>query len=128
VIEAIFARTNAERRAAGLPALRRNVNLMVAAQIQASQMANRNVMAHEIPDAQYPTLRSRLDAVSYPTEAAGENIAAGYEGGAQAVSGWMRSPGHRANILSRSYTELGTSVAVSRKGKVFYAQVFGRPR
>lgn len=121
-------RTNTERRAAGLPALTRNVNLMVAAQIQASQMANRNLMAHEIPGAQYPTLRSRLDAVSYPMRAAGENVAVGYEGGAQVVSGWMRSAGHRATILSTDYTELGTSVAVAGNGKLYYAQVFGRPR
>lgn len=128
VVDEVFARTNAERRAAGLPELKRNVNLMVAAQIQASQMANRNLMAHEIPGAPYPTLRSRLAAVSYPLQAAGENIAAGYDDGAQAVSGWMRSSGHRANILSNVYTELGASVARSRSGKPYYAQVFGRPR
>ena len=92
----------------------RNMNLMVAAQIQASQMASRNVMAHEIPGAQYPTLRSRLDAVSYPMQAAGENIAVGYGGGAQVVTGWMRSSGHRANILS---TCLGTSVRDSFAAK-----------
>ncbi|UBF24763.1 CAP domain-containing protein [Kovacikia minuta CCNUW1] len=37
----------------------------------------------------------------------GENIAAGYSTPEQVVQGWINSPGHRANLLNPSYTELG---------------------
>ena len=38
---------------------------------------------------------------------AGENIAMGYSTPEVVVSAWMNSEGHRANIFSASYTELG---------------------
>jgi uncharacterized protein YkwD len=40
----------------------------------------------------------------------------------------MGSSGHRANILSTRYTEMGTGVATARDGTQYWAQVFGRPR
>ncbi len=125
--EDAFIRTNAARRANGLSALARSVNLMTAAQIQADQMAQTGIMEHEIESARYPTLKSRLAAVSYDMRAAGENIAAGQRTAAEALDTWMNSSGHRSNILSREYTELGTGVAVGRNGRLYWVQVFGRP-
>ena len=46
---------------------------------------------------------------------------------AEVVSSWMRSPGHRDNILSSEFTEIGTGVALGRNGRLYWAQVFGRP-
>ena len=43
--------------------------------------------------------------ISY--RAAGENIAIGYATPEAVVNAWMNSPGHRANILNPSYTQLG---------------------
>jgi uncharacterized protein YkwD len=123
----VLLRTNAARRAAGLYALTRSVNLMSAAQLQADQMAKTGTLAHEIPGAAYPTLKSRLAAASYEMRAAGENIAEGQRDAAEAVSTWMGSPGHRANILSNDYTEIGTGVALARNGRLYWTQVFGRP-
>jgi len=40
----------------------------------------------------------------------GENIAFGYSSAAEVVAAWMNSPGHRANILSPFFTEIGVSV------------------
>jgi uncharacterized protein YkwD len=123
----VLIRTNAARRAAGLSGLMRSVNLMSAAQLQADQMAKTGTMAHEVPGTAYPTLKSRLAAVSYEMRAAGENVAQGQRNAAEAVSMWMSSPGHRANILSSDYTEIGTGVALGRNGRLYWAQVFGRP-
>jgi uncharacterized protein YkwD len=123
----VLLRTNAARRAGGLPALERSINLMSAAQIQADQMAKAGTMAHELPGAAYPTLKSRLGAVSYDMRAAGENIAEGQRSAAEALDTWMHSAGHRANILSSDYTELGTGVALGRNGNLYWVQVFGRP-
>jgi uncharacterized protein YkwD len=127
VADEVLLRTNAARRAAGRPALERSVNLMTAAQIQADQMAKTGTMAHELPGTAYPTLKSRLAAVSYDMRAAGENIAEGQRDAAEALDTWMNSPGHRANILSTDFTELGTGVAVGRNGRTYFVQVFGRP-
>lgn len=126
-VEDVFARTNAARRSNGMTALTRSQNLMSAAQLQADQMAQTGVFEHEIPQAQYPTLKSRLAAVQYEMRAAGENIAEGQRDAAEALSTWMSSAGHRGNILSRDYSELGTGVALGRNGRLYWVQVFGRP-
>lgn len=125
VVDELIARTNNERRSAGLPALTRNVNLVHAAQIQAEQMAARNQLDHDLPGAQYPTLGSRLTAVQYPMRAAAENIGEGFRSAAEAMGGWMASSGHRGNILSGSYTEMGAAVARSASGRWYWVQVFG---
>lgn len=123
----LLDRTNAARRTSGLPALTKSVNLMSAAQLQADQMVKAGRMEHELPGQPYPTLKSRLAAVQYDVRAAGENIAEGQRSAAEAMGTWMDSPGHRANILSRDYTELGTGVAAARNGRLYFVQVFGRP-
>lgn len=124
----VVARTNSERRAAKLVPLTKSVNLMRAAQIQAAQMARTGVLEHVVPGTEYPTLANRLNAVQYLMRAAGENIGEGYRSPAAAVGGWMASSGHRANIMSKNYTEIGTAVAVGARGGVYWVQVFGRPR
>ncbi|MFL5607382.1 MAG: CAP domain-containing protein [Gemmatimonadaceae bacterium] len=124
----VLVRTIAVRRASGRSGLSRSVNLMSAAQLQAEQMAKTGTMAHALPGTAYPTLKSRLAAVSYPMRAAGENIAEGQRSAAEVMSSWMKSPGHRENILSSEFTEIGTGVAVGRNGRLYWAQVFGRPR
>lgn len=123
----VLARTIAARRAAGKPGLSRSLNLMSAAQLQADQMAKTGTMSHALPGTEYPTLKERLAAVSYEMRAAGENIAEGQESPAEVLSSWMHSPGHRQNILSSEYTEIGTGVAMGRDGRLYWAQVFGRP-
>lgn len=127
VAEEMIDRTNAARRAAGMPGLSKSVNLMQAAQLQADQMVKAGRMEHELPGQPYPTLKSRLDAVQYDVRAAGENIAEGQRSAAEALSTWMSSPGHRANILSSNYTEMGAGVAAARNGRLYFVQVFGRP-
>lgn len=127
VADEVLRRTNARRRGEGAPALARSETLMRAAQLQADQMAATGRMDHELRGTSYPTLTTRLVAVSYEMRAAGENIAMGHRDAASVVEGWMTSPGHRANILSSSYSEMGTGVAASSSGRMYYAQVFGRP-
>src|SRR5438270_556126 len=41
-----------------------------------------------------------------------------------AVTGWMNSPGHRANILRPQFLGAGMGCAVSASGKVYYCQDF----
>jgi uncharacterized protein YkwD len=124
----IVVRTNVERQKLGLPALARSAALMSAAQLQANQMAALNKMAHDLPGASYPSPDDRLDAVGYRMSASGENVAEGYPSPTAVVAGWMTSPGHRENIVSTRFTEMGAGVATAKNGRKFYAQVFGHPR
>jgi hypothetical protein len=48
-----------------------------------------------------------MTAAGYVWNSAGENIAAGYTTPDSVMTGWMNSPGHRNNILSASYREIG---------------------
>jgi uncharacterized protein YkwD len=41
------------------------------------------------------------------------------------VAGWMRSPGHRANVLKGSYKEIGIGIALAGR-KTVYTTDFGR--
>lgn len=76
----------------------------------------------------YPSLDSRLEAVGYRMQASGENVAEGYPSAAAVLAGWMTSPGHRANIVSTAFTQMGAGVATASNGRRFHAQVFGTPR
>ena len=43
-----------------------------------------------------------------------------------AVTGWMKSPTHRENILDREFTTTGIGIATARDGSIFVTQVFTR--
>ena len=58
---------------------------------------------------------------------AGENVAAGYPTGRAVVrQGWMRSPGHRANILEPRFRRVGIAARRGSDGRWYVAQLFGR--
>jgi uncharacterized protein YkwD len=126
--ESVVVRTNAERSRLGLSVLARSNRLMHAAQIQADQMAAALTLSHELPRARYPTIDDRFAAVGYNYFASGENVAAGYPSAAAVVAGWIISPGHRANITSTNYNEMGAGVATSKNGRRYWAEVFGASR
>jgi len=57
----------------------------------------------------------------------GENVAHGYATGRALVrKGWLRSEGHRANILSEHYRLMGLAAVKDGDGRWYAAQVFGR--
>lgn len=120
--------TNAERRQAGLPALAVSPSLMRAAQLHANQMAAMGQMAHSLPGARYPEPQDRLAAVGYRWQAYAENVAYGQGNPTSAISSWMGSSGHRANILNPGLTEIGTGVASGSDGRPYWVQVFGDRR
>lgn len=56
----------------------------------------------------------------------GENVAYGYPSGKAAVAAWMKSPGHKANILKKEYRLLAVGAYTDKNGTWYVAQVFGR--
>jgi uncharacterized protein YkwD len=119
--------TNAERSRAGVSPLRSSARLVQAAQLHADQLAAAGRLDHVLSGAQYATPADRLAAAGYAWQAYAENIALGQPSAADVVASWMRSSGHRSNILSAAYTELGVGYSLGRDGRPYYVQVFGRP-
>jgi len=123
--------TNAERVAQGLPALVNQVSLDVAAQSYSAEMATGDFFSHTSPSGTQPW--DRAAAAGYAYSSVGENIAAGYATPEEVVTGWMNSPGHRANILNGTFTEIGAGFyrLTPDTGAVnfqnYWTQVFGTP-
>jgi uncharacterized protein YkwD len=91
-------------------------------------MATRGFFSHDDPERGGPD--RRLTRAGIPWRAVAENIyrQRGYRDPvARAVEGWMRSPGHRQNILNPEYTHSGTGVFISGDGTAYYTQIFLRP-
>lgn len=130
VRDEMLARVNAVRKKAGLKALRLNPLLHKAAQGHAENMLARGYFAHESPSG--TTVRERSRNAGYDWAAIGENIAFGQTSVEEVVETWMDSPGHRKNILSRSFTEMGVGLALGRgpdgKHQVLWVQNLGAPR
>jgi len=91
--------TNAFRAEHGKAALRVDVDLSAAAEDWSRTMAEDDFFAHSTPD--------QVAAFGYEWTAWGENIAAGHATPEAVVQGWIDSPGHRANLLSDAFEEIG---------------------
>jgi uncharacterized protein YkwD len=104
---------NAERSTRGLPALATQPALEAAATAHSQAMVQQRFFAHVSPGGQ--TIKQRLSSyiASVANWAMGENLAWG-EGAlatpAAIVKGWMESPGHRVNILSATFEEIGIGI------------------
>ncbi|GAA1150277.1 hypothetical protein GCM10009630_55750 [Kribbella jejuensis] len=68
-------------------------------------MVDQHYFAHDSLDGRSPF--DRMKAAGFAGGSMGENIAVGYSSPAAVVAGWMKSPGHRANILNCGYTMIG---------------------
>ena len=113
-----FTTTNAKRAAHGLDRLGQNECLRQMAVAQAKAMAAKQQMFHQ-------DIARALDGCKM--NLVGENVAYGYDNGRAVVSkGWMRSPGHRANILEADYRLMGIAARKGADGRWYVAQVFGR--
>ena len=118
---------NLERLQHKLPPLRVNTKLVADARLQAQQIAQTGVLDHYILGAAYPTPSERAEVAGYAWNALGENLALGYSDASSAVAAWMKSPGHRANILAHGYSETGVVLAPDARGRLIFVQTFGAP-
>lgn len=124
----IVTLTNDERGKQGLPSLRANGQLMVAAQKKGEDMLAKGYWAHVSPDGRQPW--AFIKEAGYTYERAGENLAKDFTDSTSAVRAWMNSPGHRANIVNVYYQEIGVAVvsgAMNGVDTVLVVQMFGQP-
>ena len=115
---------NKQRTANGLPELKFDAELQRVAQIKAQDLVDNNYFSHNSPTYGSPFDMMKSFGITY--KAAGENIAGNstLEG---AVTAWMNSEGHKANILSNAYNYTGIGVVESpRYGKVMVHMFMGK--
>jgi uncharacterized protein YkwD len=114
---AILCLHNQIRAENDLPSLRENRKLRKAALGHSRHMVKDDFFEHTTP--QGVTMVDRILRSRYVREdqgwALGENLAWGtgsYGTPRGAVEAWMDSPGHRANILKRSFRDIGVGVVL----------------
>lgn len=144
----LSALVNAERVKYGLKPLKKNTELAAIARAHSRDMAARGFSGHYTPENLGPTDRAKKAGFKVTIKrgnttriGVGENIyetqSVMEENGVKTpfleklntvakkgVEGWMKSPGHRKNILNPDYTMEGMGVAVSKDKKVLATQVF----
>lgn len=111
---------NSERSKQGLRPLTLNWELSRVAKIKSKDMSDNRYFSHQSPTYGSPFDMMRNFGISY--RSAGENIAMGQKTSTQVMRDWMNSSGHRANILSSNFTELG----VGKYGTYWTQQFIGR--
>lgn len=95
----------------GLKTLTENWELSRMARYKSQDMHDLKYFSHTTPTYGSPFDMMKSFGFTYRT--AGENIAMGYKTPQAVVDAWMNSPGHRANILNASYTQIGVGYVAS---------------
>ncbi|HDZ54360.1 MAG TPA: CAP domain-containing protein [Candidatus Nealsonbacteria bacterium] len=125
----IITLTNIQRNAHGFLPLSKNEQLNTAAFLKAQDMFEKQYFGHVSPLG--VDVGGLADDAGYQFIAIGENLALGnFENNTAVVQGWMDSQGHRANILSSRYTEIGVAAVKGMfEGKSTWiaVQEFGLP-
>ena len=101
-----------------VPAVTWNDKLTIAAYNHSEDMYKNRFFSHVAPDGSNGGVR--IKRAGYPWLAYGENIATGYKTEKEVVQGWIESPGHCKNIMSKFFKEMG----VARYGN-YWTQTFG---
>lgn len=98
-----------------------------AALIHAQDMAAHQNFEHVGTDSSTPS--QRVTRVGYRWRSVAENIAMGPTTASQVIEGWLNSPGHCANIMDATSTEMGIAFAVDTQphGDIYWSQVFASP-
>lgn len=112
------------------PPLAWNCKLETAALGHSRDMADNNYFSHT--GSEGDSVGDRVTQAGYGWSYVGENIAAGTPLGpvSAVVQAWVDSPGHCANLMRSTYTELGAAKYSNNASTygIYWTQVFGRPR
>ena len=117
----VFDLINNQRTQNGLSALKLDTETLRVARIKAQDMVDNNYFSHNSPTYGLPFQMLNSFKISYKT--AGENIA-GNSSNSAAVTAWMNSSGHKANILNSSFNYTGIGVVKGSKYGKIYVQLF----
>ncbi len=144
ISELVLSKVNAERRRAGLATLSSDSGLARLATSHSSDMIRRNFFAHVNPDGEDAVARAeRMGVPSYSVRGlykigVAENVGLLSRGNLKGYGEirtsediasvmmdiWMKSRGHRENILSPDYGLLGVGVVCDSEGTYYFTQNF----
>lgn len=116
-IERVFELVNDARRKENLPSLSWNPTLATTAQAYAEDMATRGFFSHDDPEGGAPRDRILKGGYTKPScncswvYGTGENLAHGQDTPEKVMADWLASPGHRANIMSEDFEDIGIGYA-----------------
>jgi hypothetical protein len=111
---------SAYRKSYGLSVVTLDPKLTELARRQASAMAERGSLDHNV----YASFRSRM--ASYGSPSAAENLAMGTRTFSDTFAIWKSSSGHNANLLKPNVTRIGLASA-SRNGSTYWALILAGP-
>ena len=123
--KAIHQQVNEYRRSQNLPPLTLDSAISKQARIHSQDMANSKKISHK-------GFKGRVEAIAQTISyrSAAENVATNYgysEPAKQAVSGWIKSPGHQENMVG-DFDLTGVGVIKTPEGQYYFTQIFIRPR
>jgi uncharacterized protein YkwD len=121
----LFAEINDVRIARQLPPLRWNTRIAEQARRHSERMLRHHFLSHEDPEFGGPG--DRLSAAGIAWRACAENIYQEYgrsDPVRAAIQSWLESPGHRENLLNRTYTNTGIGIAIGPRGEMIATQLF----
>jgi len=116
---------NSERRKNDLPPLRVNSELSRVAGIKAQDMVDNNYFSHNSPTYGSPFDMMNEFGIKY--QYAGENIARNTSV-SRAHEALMNSAGHRRNILSPHFTDIGVGIREAERGYIYVEMFIGVPK
>ena len=119
----IFNAMNSIRKQSGLPLFKQHSKLKEAAQKHADYMRDNVRFSHYGPNQN--TWIDRAKAAGYNSSSVGEDIGYGQTTAEQIIGDWMSSPGHKAQIVSKSNVHIGSGVAFDPTGRGYWCTDFG---
>ena len=96
---------NAKRRSIGCAELKWDTRVAAIAWDHSADMVTRHFFSHTNPDQKGPSERLQESHLVYTSAA--ENLARHVKTAQEAFDAWLRSPGHRRNMLDKRFTRHG---------------------
>jgi uncharacterized protein YkwD len=124
----VFSQINEIRKNNGAHLLENNESAVKIARAHSRDMARMRCLTHSGSDDL--TVERRADRAAIDWQLIGENVARnkGYKSpSGKAVMEWMKSSGHRKNILNEKFTLTGIGIAKDESGYYYFTQVFVQP-
>jgi uncharacterized protein YkwD len=119
---AVLIYINEYRQQHGLPKLTMNNQMVREATQHSIDMAtHRMPFGHNAFEQRIARLHKQINRSS----AGAENVAYNYKDARTVVQQWVRSPGHKRNIIG-NYTLTGIGIAYDKQGRIYYTQIFLR--
>lgn len=117
---AVLFYVNEYRQKHGLSRLTMDSNIVIQARQHSQDMANHRMpFGHQDFGKRIAKLRKQIKN----SGGGAENVAYNYKTAQIVVSQWIKSSGHRRNIVG-NYNLTGIGVARDKQGKLYYTQIF----